>query len=67
MFKSMNKDFISSEFQLLQDRICKDLEIVDGSQLFIEDKWIREEGGGGRTRIIQNGSIIEKEELLFQK
>lgn len=63
----MNKDFISSEFQLLQDRICKDLEIVDGSQLFIEDKWIREDGGGGRTRIIQNGSIIEKGGVAFSE
>ena len=63
----MNKDFISSEFQLLQDRICKALEVVDGSSLFIEDKWVREEGGGGRTRIIQNGKIIEKGGVAFSK
>ena len=63
----MNKDFISSEFQLLQDRICKSLENIDGASLFIEDKWTREEGGGGRTRIIQNGSIIEKGGVAFSK
>jgi coproporphyrinogen III oxidase len=63
----MNKDFIASEFQLLQDRICKELETIDGLQLFIEDQWIREEGGGGRTRIIQNGSIIEKGGVAFSK
>ena len=63
----MNKDFISSEFQLLQDRICKEIETIDGLQLFIEDKWTREEGGGGRTRIIQNGSIIEKGGVAFSK
>ena len=63
----MNKDFISSEFQLLQDRICKSLENIDGAGLFIEDKWTREEGGGGRTRIIQNGSIIEKGGVAFSK
>lgn len=63
----MNKEFISSEFQLLQDRICKALEVIDGSSFFIEDKWIREEGGGGRTRIIQNGNIIEKGGVAFSK
>ena len=63
----MNKDFISSEFRLLQDRICKSLENIDGASLFIEDKWTREEGGGGRTRIIQNGSIIEKGGVAFSK
>ncbi|MEY3236814.1 MAG: hypothetical protein RI883_915 [Bacteroidota bacterium] len=63
----MNKDFISLEFQSLQDRICQALEIIDGSSKFIEDKWIREEGGGGRTRIIQNGSIIEKGGVAFSK
>jgi coproporphyrinogen III oxidase len=63
----MNKDFISSEFQLLQDRICESLENIDGTGLFIEDKWTREEGGGGRTRIIQNGSIIEKGGVAFSK
>ncbi len=63
----MTKEFIASEFQLLQDRICKELENVDGLQLFIEDKWIREEGGGGRTRIMQNGSVIEKGGVAFSK
>lgn len=61
----MNKAIISSEFQLLQDRICKALENIDGSSLFVEDKWEREEGGGGRTRIIQNGSVIEKGGVAF--
>ena len=63
----MNRDFISSEFQLLQDRICESLEIIDGSGVFIEDEWVRAEGGGGRTRIIQNGSIIEKGGVAFSK
>ena len=51
----MNKESISSEFQLLQDRICAALEKIDGKGHFMEDAWDREEGGGGRTRIIQNG------------
>ena len=63
----MNKESISSAFQLLQDRICIELEKIDGEGRFLEDAWDREEGGGGRTRIIQNGSIIEKGGVAFSK
>ena len=63
----MNKESISSEFQLLQDRICGALEKIDGKSYFLEDAWDREEGGGGRTRIIQNGKIIEKGGVAFSK
>jgi coproporphyrinogen III oxidase len=44
----------------LQDEICKALESVDGKAKFIEDKWERAEGGGGRTRVITNGQVFEK-------
>lgn len=44
----------------LQDRICKALEESDGQAKFIEDKWERPEGGGGKTRVIANGAVIEK-------
>jgi coproporphyrinogen III oxidase len=44
----------------LQDRICAALEECDGSAKFFEDNWIREEGGGGRTRVIANGAVFEK-------
>jgi coproporphyrinogen III oxidase len=44
----------------LQDRICASLEQVDGKAKFVEDKWERPEGGGGKTRVIANGSVFEK-------
>lgn len=44
----------------LQDRICSALEQVDGKAKFIEDKWERSEGGGGKTRVIANGNVFEK-------
>jgi coproporphyrinogen III oxidase len=44
----------------LQDDICIALEIADGKGKFIEDKWERAEGGGGRTRVMANGNIFEK-------
>jgi len=46
--------------QELQDRICAGLEAVDGKARFQEDLWERPEGGGGRTRVIENGSVFEK-------
>ncbi len=44
----------------LQDDICEALEQADGKAKFIEDKWDREGGGGGKTRVISNGNIFEK-------
>lgn len=46
--------------QQLQDSICVALENVDGKAKFKEDEWQREEGGGGKTRVIANGNIFEK-------
>ncbi len=61
----MNKEFISNEMRKLQTRICESLELIDGTSKFIEDEWIREEGGGGRTKIIRNGNLIEKGGVAF--
>ena len=44
----------------LQDRICAAIEKADGKSVFMEDKWERAEGGGGKTRVIANGNVFEK-------
>ena len=44
----------------LQDRITSRLEKLDGEAKFQEDLRDRPEGGGGRTRVIENGNIFEK-------
>jgi coproporphyrinogen III oxidase len=47
--------------QKLQDDICRRLEATDGKAKFREDKWDRvENGGGGKTRFIENGDVFEK-------
>lgn len=46
--------------QSLQDTITSKLEEVDGKSRFKEDIWERPEGGGGRTRVIENGNVFEK-------
>jgi coproporphyrinogen III oxidase len=49
----------------LQDRICSALQAEDGSAEFIEDAWQRPAGGGGRTRVLANGAVIEKGGVNF--
>ena len=44
----------------LQDDICAALEQCDGKARFVEDRWERAEGGGGKTRVISNGHVFEK-------
>ena len=63
----MSREEIATLFMQLQDRICNNLEAIDGKSQFIEDKWDRNEGGGGRTRIIQQGGVIEKGGVAFSK
>ena len=46
--------------QNLQETITKALEKEDGGASFKEDVWERKEGGGGRSRNIENGNTIEK-------
>lgn len=54
------KDKFYAYIQNLQDRIVSALEEVDGVAKFREDIWERPEGGGGRTRVIENGEVFEK-------
>ncbi len=49
----------------LQDRICQALAAEDGGAQFIEDSWTRNEGGGGRSRVLTNGNVIEKGGVNF--
>lgn len=49
----------------LQDLICSTLEIADGQQRFHTDKWVREAGGGGRTRVMNDGALFEQGGVNF--
>ena len=61
----MNKSQIETEFRNLQILICGELELLDGKTIFKEDAWTRDEGGGGFTRTITDGNIIEKGGVAF--
>ena len=54
------KDNFYTYILQLQNQITSGLEAVDGYAKFREDIWERPEGGGGRTRVIENGKVIEK-------
>lgn len=49
----------------LQERICAALAEEDGGGKFIEDSWVRAEGGGGRSRVLAEGVVIEKGGVNF--
>ncbi|CAM4159468.1 oxygen-dependent coproporphyrinogen oxidase [Zobellia roscoffensis] len=54
------RDKFFSYIQNLQDTITSKLQEIDGKAKFHEDVWNRPEGGGGRTRVIENGAVFEK-------
>ena len=54
------KDLFYNYIKALQDKITKELEAIDGKASFNKDPWKRSEGGGGLTRVIENGNVIEK-------
>jgi coproporphyrinogen III oxidase len=55
------RDYLMS----LQDTICNAFEKLDGSDSFREDSWSREQGGGGRSRVMEGGNIFEKAGINF--
>lgn len=61
----MTKETITEWFLDLQGRICSELELADGLGTFQEDAWSREGGGGGKTRIMENGNKIERGGVNF--
>nr|WP_294864114.1 oxygen-dependent coproporphyrinogen oxidase [uncultured Pseudogulbenkiania sp.] len=49
----------------LQDRICAALQTADGGASFVEDSWQREQGGGGRSRVLTGGAVFEQAGVNF--
>ena len=54
------KKTFTEHIHTLQDEFCNAVEKTDGKATFTEDKWERPGGGGGQTRVIQNGNVFEK-------
>jgi coproporphyrinogen III oxidase len=60
----MDTAAIRSYFLDLQARIVAGLEAI-GGEPFRRDEWARPEGGGGLSRLIENGSVLERGGVLF--
>lgn len=63
----LKKENIAQEFKLLQHSICEQLEEADGKAGFGKDEWMRPDGGGGITRILESGNLIEKGGVNFSE
>jgi len=61
----ISKEQIAEKYKEIQDEISQALEALDGKARFEEELWEREGGGGGRTRVIQHGNILEKGGVNF--
>ena len=62
-----SKTRVSQFMKQLQDEICSGLEELDGSGKFKEDSWERPEGGGGRSRVMQEGNLLEQGGVNFSE
>ena len=64
----MSKDKIEKVgeyLRSLQSEIVQALEGVDGKEAFRSDRWDREGGGGGNSRVLVNGSVFEQAGVGF--
>lgn len=61
----MRREEIAAWLQQLQASICEALEKADGKENFSVENWQRPEGGGGISRVIENGKVIEKGGVNF--
>ncbi len=62
---TININVVIEFLKSLQDQICSELELADDGGKFVEDNWKRAEGGGGRTRVLTNGNVIEQGGVNF--
>lgn len=60
----VDKEAVKNYLLGLQGHICASLESLD-SKKFLEEHWQRNEGGGGRTRVLEGGSVFEKAGVNF--
>jgi coproporphyrinogen III oxidase len=58
-------DVVKKYLLNLQDQICLALENEESEARFFEDVWERAEGGGGRTRVLENGQVFEQAGVNF--
>ncbi|MFP5288922.1 MAG: coproporphyrinogen III oxidase, partial [Thermoanaerobaculia bacterium] len=56
---------VKSYLLSLQGHICSAIKAEDGSGRFQEESWERAEGGGGRSRVMSEGTVFEQAGVGF--
>lgn len=62
---SVNISLVKAYLVNLQQTISNRLSVVDGSKTFLEDNWVRQEGGGGQSRVLRDGAVFEGAGINF--
>jgi len=60
-----NIDEVKAYLTNLQNRICAELEMLDGQATFAQDAWERPGGGGGESRVLSDGKVFEQAGVGF--
>jgi coproporphyrinogen III oxidase len=63
--QNVDKAQVKTFLLALQQQICEALTIADGAANFVEDSWLRDEGGGGQSRVLTNGAVFEQAGVNF--
>lgn len=62
---SVNISLVKAYLVNLQQAISTNLSTIDGAKAFLEDNWVRKEGGGGQSRVLREGNIFEGAGINF--
>jgi len=62
---AVDSEAVKTYLMGLQDRICAEVSALDNQSGFMEESWERNEGGGGRSRVIADGAVFEKGGVNF--
>lgn len=65
MSHTPDKEEIAKNYSAIQELICNQIAKIDGKGVFIKDKWNRDEGGGGLSRVLSDGNVLEKAGVNF--
>lgn len=61
----LDKEIIAQDYKAIQQNIVNAITTLDGGALFEEENWERPGGGGGRSKVLLNGALIEKGGVNF--
>ena len=65
MTEEINNNEVKSYLLSLQDRLCSEIEELDAEKRFTQDVWERAQGGGGISRVLEQGAVFEKAGVNF--